>query len=140
MKLNVNMDMIMKNVKLVELHTKKATVFLNRRFSQKIFYKIQMSMLQQKIINKFDEKLKEQVFNESAKLRALRAHVPTCLACLRAHLPMCLACLRAHVLTCQRVLRAHVLTFPRALRAYMLKCQRALHALRTYVLTCYNYN
>ena len=33
--------------------------------------------------------IKEENFikqmNESAKLRALRAHVPTCLACLRAH-------------------------------------------------------
>ena len=54
---------------------------------------------------------------ESAKLRALRAHVPTCLACLMAYVPTCLSCLRAHVptclayvLTCQRVLRTHVLT------------------------------
>ena len=45
---------------------------------------------------------------ESAKLRVLRAHVSTCLACLRA--------LRAHVPTCLRAyanvlasLRAHVL-------------------------------
>ena len=48
-------------------------------------------------------------FVESAKLRALRAHVPMCLACLRAHVPTCLACLRAHVLcvlTCQCALRA----------------------------------
>ena len=36
MKLNVNMDMIMKNVKLVELYTKKATVFLNRQILKKI--------------------------------------------------------------------------------------------------------
>ena len=35
---------------------------------------------------------------ESAKLLALRAHVPACLACLRAHVPTCLACLRAHVI------------------------------------------
>ena len=34
--LNVNIDMIMKNVKLVELHTKNATVFLNRQISKKI--------------------------------------------------------------------------------------------------------
>ena len=36
MKLNVNMDMIMKNVKLVKLYTKKATVFLNRQILKKI--------------------------------------------------------------------------------------------------------
>ena len=46
--------------------------------------------------------------SESAKLRALRAHLPTCLACLRAHVPTCLACLRAHVPTCLACLRAHV--------------------------------
>ena len=46
---------------------------------------------------------------ESAKLRALRAHLPTCLTCLHAHVPTYLA------------------------------CSRALHALCAYVLTCYNY-
>ena len=55
---------------------------------------------------------------ESAKLHALRAHVPTCLVCLYAHMPMCLACLRALrayvpcVLTCLAsfaCLRAHVM-------------------------------
>ena len=40
---------------------------------------------------------------DSAKLRALRAHVPTCLACLHAHGPC--------VLTRQRVLHSHVPTF-----------------------------
>ena len=34
---------------------------------------------------------------ESAKLRALRAHVPTCLACLRAQVPCVLSCSRANV-------------------------------------------
>ena len=57
--------------------------------------------------------IKEENFikqmNESAKLRALRAHVPTCLACLRAHVPTGLAYLRAHVPTCLACLRAHVL-------------------------------
>ena len=47
---------------------------------------------------------------ESAKLRALRVHVPTCLACLRAHVPC--------VLKCQRVLRAFC--------AYVPMCSRAI--------------
>ena len=53
-------------------------------------------------------------------MRALRAHVPICLACLRTHVPTGLACLRAHVLTCQRALR----TF----RAYIPTptCSRAI--------------
>ena len=67
-------------------------------------------------------------FQEPAKLRALRAPVPTCLTWLRAHVPTCLACLCAHVPTWLACLRAHVPT-----------CQRALRALRGYVLTCYNY-
>ena len=33
----------------------------------------------------------ESVYFESAKLRALGAHVPTCLACLRARVLTCLA-------------------------------------------------
>ena len=70
------------------------------------------------------------VILESAKLRTLRAHVPTCLACLRAQMPTCLACLRAHVSTCQRALRACILTCQSVLRAYVLTCQRALRALR----------
>ena len=42
-------------------------------------------------------------FSESAKLRVLRAHVPTCLGCLRANMLTGLTCngfahLRAHVL------------------------------------------
>ena len=51
---------------------------------------------------------------ESAKLRALRAHVSTCLACLRAHVSTSLACLRAHLQTC-------------------VECS---HANGTFVLTC----
>ena len=69
---------------------------------------------------------------ESAKLPALHAPVPMCLACLGAHVPKCLAflcphvpaclaclstdvptclvCLRAHVPTCLACLRAHILT------------------------------
>ena len=39
-------------------------------------------------------------YYESPKLRALRAHVPTCIACLRAHVLMCQRALRAYVLTC----------------------------------------
>ena len=49
--------------------------------------------------------------DKSAKLHALRAHVPTCLAFLRAHVPTCFACLRAlraYVPTCLACLRAHV--------------------------------
>ena len=37
-------------------------------------------------------------FNGFAKLRALRAHVPTNLECLFTHVPMGLACLHAHML------------------------------------------
>ena len=37
------------------------------------------------------------IYKVSAKSRALRAHVPTYLACLRAHVPTCLACSRANV-------------------------------------------
>ena len=59
---------------------------------------------------------------ESAKLRALRAHVPTCFVCLSAYVPTCLV---AYVLTCQRVLHAHVFKSQRALRAYVLTCSRA---------------
>ena len=46
--------------------------------------------------------------NESAKLRALRAHVPTGLACLRVHVPKCHLCLRAHLSTYLVCLRANV--------------------------------
>ena len=52
---------------------------------------------------------------ESAKLRALRAHVPTCFVCLRANVPRMLTCSRANmpcVLTCLACLRAHVLCMP----------------------------
>ena len=68
------------------------------------------------------------MFDESAKLRALRAHVPTCLACFRAHLPMCLACLCAHMPTCLACLRAEVhcvLTCSRANLSCVLTCSRA---------------
>ena len=65
------------------------------------------------------------IYPESAKLhapraknvlacqRALRAHVPTCLACSSATVPCMLMCSRANmpcVLTCQRALGAYVLT------------------------------
>ena len=45
---------------------------------------------------------------ESAKLRTLRAHVPTCLACLRAHMLRCLAYLRAHMPRCLVCSRANM--------------------------------
>ena len=54
---------------------------------------------------------------EPAKLRALRIHVPTCLACSRAHVSCVLG-----LLTYQRVLHGNVpsvLTWQRALRAYV---------------------
>ena len=62
------------------------------------------------------------VFIESAKLRALRAHVPTCFACLRV------TCSCANVFC--------VLTCLAALRAYVLTCWRALLAFCAYVPTC----
>ena len=77
---------------------------------------------------------------ESAKLRALRAHVPTCLACFRAHLPMCLACLCAHMPTCLACLRAEVhcvLTCSRANLSCVLTCSRAYVLC---VLTCSHVN
>ena len=60
---------------------------------------------------------------ESAKLRALRArNMLACQRALRAHVPPCLACLLALVLgalrvTCQRALLSYVLTCLRAMRA-----------------------
>ena len=89
---------------------------------------------------------------ESAKLRALRAHMSTCLACFtcshanvpwvlmcsHANVPCVLMCSRANVpcvLTCQRVLCVYMLTWLRA-HALRVTCQ---HVLRAYLLTCYNY-
>ena len=83
--------------------------------------------------------LRNSINTETAKLRALRAHVPKCLACLRARVSTCLACLRAQVATYLACLRAHepvCLTCLRALRAYMLKCQKALHANVLCVFLC----
>ena len=51
-------------------------------------------------VQKLIIEIKRKIFfnnKESAKLRALRAQLPRCLACLRAHVPTCLARLRAHV-------------------------------------------
>ena len=62
---------------------------------------------------------------KSAKLRALRAPMPTCLACLRANVPCVPTCARANascVLTCSRALRAHVPMCLACLRGYMIKC------------------
>ena len=58
----------------------------------------------------------EMELTKSAKLRALLAHVSTCLACLRAHQPISLACLHAHepmCLACSRAYVPCVLTYPR---------------------------
>ena len=70
--------------------------------------------------------------SESAKLRALRPHVPTYFAWLRAHVPCVLTCSRASV-PCMPTF--HVPTCL-VLRAYLLTCQRALRAFRAYVPTC----
>ena len=68
------------------------------------------------------------VISESAKLRALWAHVPTRLACSRAHVPTCLMCLSAHVPTSLACSRAHMptcLACSRALVPKYLACLRA---------------
>ena len=65
---------------------------------------------------------------ESAKLRALRAHVPTCVACLRVNVPCVLTCLSANVpcvLTCKRASRAYLTTYLACLSAQMPMCLRA---------------
>ena len=54
--------MIIKNVKLAELNISIVTNFLNTQ-NQRWFNRIKMFMLQQKYQWKFNEKLKEQVFN-----------------------------------------------------------------------------
>ena len=69
---------------------------------------------------------------ESAKLRALRAHVSKCLACLCAQVPC--------VLTCSFALRVLVLTCLRALHAYVPACLAYLCANVPYVLTCSHAN
>ena len=63
---------------------------------------------------------------ESPKLRALRVHVPTCLACLRANVPC--------VLACQRALCAYVLTCQRTLCVYVPTCLACFACLRAHVL------
>ena len=70
-------------------------------------------------------------FWESAKLHALRAHVPLCLACIRAHVPTCLTCLRALVPTCPACSRAKVPCVLACSRAHI--CLACLHA---HVRTC----
>ena len=76
--------------------------------------------------------------------RALRAYVPTFLACLRAHVPTRLVCLLAHVpcvLTCSRANVSCMSTWlhDQVLMPRVPTCQRALRALRAYALTCYNH-
>ena len=75
-------------------------------------------------------------FYESSKLRALRAHVPTCLAFLRAHVPF--------VLTCQRALRAYVPMYLACLGAHVPcvpKCSRAIASnnKNKFSMTCFTY-
>ena len=74
--------------------------------------------------------------SESAKLRVLRAHVPTCLTCLRAYVSKCLACLRPHVPTCLACLRAYVPMCIACLRAHMSTCLTCSRANVSCVLTC----
>ena len=96
--------------------------------------------------------------SKSAKLRALRAknvlacqrvfcaYMLTCQRALCAYVLTCQRAFRAYMLMCQRVLRAYVLTCRRVLHVYVLMpcvlcvltCQHALHALRVYLLMCYN--
>ena len=62
---------------------------------------------------------------EPTKLRALRAHVPTCFPCLRALVPTCLACLHAHVPMCLACLHAYVPCCLRANVPCVLTCSPA---------------
>ena len=76
---------------------------------------------------------------ESAKLRALRAHVLTYLAHLRAYVPCVLMCSCATMLcvfTSQRVLRVHVPTYLACLRAHVPTC---FVCLRAHMLMCYQF-
>ena len=75
---------------------------------------------------------------ESAKLRALRArNMLACQRALRAHVPPCLACLLALVLG---ALRAYVPCFLMCSRAYVLCVLRCLRANVTCVLKCSGVN
>ena len=77
----------------------------------------------------------------SAKLRALRArNMLACQRALRAHVPPCLACLRALVLRCFACLRANVPCFLMCSRAYVLCVLRCLRANVTCVLKCSDVN
>ena len=76
---------------------------------------------------------KWKLSRESAELRVLRTHMPTCLACLRANV--------LYVLTCSRDNVSCMLTCSRALRANLSTCLAHLNAqmparLCAYVLTC----
>ena len=78
---------------------------------------------------------------ESAKLCALRAHVPTYLACLRAYVLTCKRDLRAYVVTCQP---AVVLTCSRPnmpCLLYVRMCSRAitLNDRDKFSITCFPY-
>ena len=70
-------------------------------------------------------KISQSFLFESAKLHALHAHVPACLAWLHALVPKCPACLRAHVPTCLVCLRAHL---PTCLACLCAQCLCALCA------------
>ena len=84
---------------------------------------------------------------DAPKLRALRTHVPTCLACLRAIVPTCLACLRDHVPKCAACLRTHVPTclacfaWSRANVLCVPTCSRAIttNNKNKFSITCFPY-
>ena len=80
--------------------------------------------------------------NMSCMLTCSCANVSCMLTCSRAYVPCVLQCSRVSVpcvLTCSRANVSCVLTCSRANVLCVLTRQRILYALRTYVLTCYNY-
>ena len=99
-------------------------------------------------INCFKFQVLQCVIYESAKLRALRAHLQTCLAFLRVtshahvrclacfcvHVPTFLACLRAHMPTCLACFHANVSTFLACSRANAPTCLACFAWLRAHVL------
>ena len=61
--LNVNSDMVIKNVKHIELNVSIATVFLNIQTLKVDLIEYECLCCNKNYQNKFDEKLKEQFFN-----------------------------------------------------------------------------
>ena len=69
-------------------------------------------------------------------MRALRAQVPTCLACLRAQVSTCLARFRTHVPLYIVCLHAHLPRCLACVRAHVPTCLACSRANVSYVLTC----